>query len=62
MSKVETWHRRHAIQLAAQLPDGIEDARTIVRLIEELISSFLVKPEAKPKPLAVVPIRGDDCA
>ena len=60
MSKIESWHRRHAIQLAAQLPDGIEDARTIVRLVEELISRFLLEPEGSSKAtLSVVPIRDD---
>ncbi len=59
MSKIEQWHRRHAIQLAAQLPDGIEDARIIVRLVGELICDFLAEPEAKPRTISVVPIRSD---
>jgi len=31
MAKEEPWHRRHAIQLAAQLPDNQEDALIVLR-------------------------------
>jgi hypothetical protein len=51
-AKIESWHRRHAVMLASQLPDGIEDALIILRLITELVNDFLAQPEpgrpAKP--------------
>ena len=61
--KIETWHRRHAVMLASQLPDGIEDARIILRLATELVNDFLAEPEQPARPVAtVVSIRSDDCA
>jgi len=63
MAKIETWHRRHAVQLASQLPDDLDDARIIIRLTQELLDSFLAEPEQLTRPVAlVVPIRGDECA
>jgi hypothetical protein len=38
MKKTEPWDCRHAIQLAALLPEWTEDARTIVWLVGELIA------------------------
>ena len=38
------WHRRHAIQLAASLPENIDDARIVLRLAQELLDGFLAKP------------------
>jgi hypothetical protein len=37
MTKEETWHRRHAVMLAGQLPERIEDVRII------LLHLFLAK-------------------
>jgi hypothetical protein len=57
MSKIEPWHRRHALQLACQLPDGIDDALTILRLARELVEDFLIEPEGDCRPkIAIVPI------
>jgi hypothetical protein len=39
--KIEAWHRRHAIQVAASLPDGIEDALLVLELAKQLVESFL---------------------
>jgi hypothetical protein len=36
--------RRHAIQLAAQLPESEEDALAVLRLAETLVRSFLGGP------------------
>jgi hypothetical protein len=43
--KIGSWHRRHPIMLASQLPEGIEDARIILRLITELVNDFLAQDE-----------------
>ena len=42
--KEENWHRRHAIQLASQLPEGTEDALAVLRLAAELVTGFLSGP------------------
>jgi hypothetical protein len=57
-AKIESWHRRHAVMLASQLPEGIEDARIVLRLTTELVNDFLDQPEAErpAKPALVVPI------
>ena len=39
------WLRRQAVQIAAQLPDGREDALAILRYASELVTRFL---EADP--------------
>jgi hypothetical protein len=39
------WLRRQAVQIAAQLPDGRDDALAILRYASELVSRFL---EAEP--------------
>ena len=41
------WLRRQAVQLAAQLPDGRDDALAILRYASELVTGFL---EADPLP------------
>ena len=63
MAKIEAWHRRLAVQLASQLPDGVEDARIVIRLTQELLEGFLAPPEQPARPVAtVVSIRSDECA
>ena len=37
----EAWHRRHAIQIAAALPEQIDDALVVLALAQELVSGFL---------------------
>lgn len=44
--KENSWHRRHAIQLASQLPEGTEDAMIILRLMTQLVTDFLDTPGA----------------
>jgi len=41
----ELWLRRQALQIAAQLPDNIDDAMRIVRLVELLLRTF-VNPQS----------------
>jgi hypothetical protein len=63
MAKVEPLHRRHAVQLAAQLPEHPEDALIILRLVQQLVTDFLAEPEPTKKPApVVVRIGGDACA
>lgn len=37
----QNWHRRHAIQIAAQLPEGREDALLVLDLARKLVEEFL---------------------
>jgi hypothetical protein len=30
MAKIEQWHRRHALMIASQLPDGQDDALAVL--------------------------------
>ena len=41
MSDIEPWHRRHAVSLAAQLPDDMDDALLILTLTINLVADFL---------------------
>jgi hypothetical protein len=43
MSVEQGWHRRHAIQIAAALPENTEDARIVLKLVQELLDGFLDK-------------------
>jgi hypothetical protein len=38
---LEAWHRRQAIQIAAALPESIEDALIVLDLARELVEGFL---------------------
>ena len=61
--KENSSHRRHAIQLASQLPDGTEDAMIILRLMTQLVTDFLDAPEPAQKTAPVVVlIGGNECA
>lgn len=37
----EAWHRRHAVQIVAALPDDVEDALTVLSLARVLVMGFL---------------------
>jgi hypothetical protein len=54
--KIEHWHRRHALMLASQLPDGQDDALAVLECVRELLTAFLVDaPEpAKAKIVTLV--------
>lgn len=59
----ENWHKRHAMMLAGQLPENIEDVLVVLRLTTELVTGFLAGPEPAKKPVAtIVRIGGNDCA
>ncbi len=63
--KEQSWHRRHAIQLGAQLPEGKEDALMVIQALTRLVTlpGFWdgVEPETKPS-ATIVQIGGDECA
>lgn len=57
----ENWLRRHAIQIAAQLPESPEDAILVLELARQLVEGFL-KPQpaldrSLERPLAAEVIR-----
>lgn len=56
MSGNETWHRRHAVQIAAQLPENAKDALRVLELARELVEKFLAEEQdqtARPRPALV---------
>lgn len=54
MEMQDCWQRRHAIQIAAALPENIEDALLVLALATELVSGFLAG-----KPIAQRPLERD---
>jgi hypothetical protein len=48
---IEAWQRRHAIQIAAALPETREDALAVLELARELVESFLYAPQRPELPL-----------
>jgi hypothetical protein len=47
MKTTENWHSRHALMIASDLPDNIEDARAVLRLVSEIVEGFFAKPEQR---------------
>lgn len=47
----EAWHRRHAIQIAAALPETREDALTVLDLARELVENYLCPPHREAEAL-----------
>lgn len=47
MSGNENWQRRHAIQIAAQLPEDTRDALRVLELTRELVEGFLEGGQAR---------------
>lgn len=52
VSRYESWHRRHAVQIAAQLPENAEDALAVLELAKSLVESFW--SDSKPPNQAVL--------
>jgi hypothetical protein len=53
--KIESWHRRHAVIIASQLPDKEEDALAALEAARYLVTGFLAEPNAeKPTPVVVM--------
>jgi hypothetical protein len=44
----EAWQRRHAIQIAAALPENVEDALIVLDLARELVKGFLAGEAQRP--------------
>jgi hypothetical protein len=43
------WHKRHALMLASQLPDNADDARAVLREVQNIVDGWLhVAPEPVP--------------
>jgi hypothetical protein len=59
---MEVWHRRHALQIAMQLPEGTDDALLVLDAARQLVTGFLnaEKPQGavltlvSPKPVSDV--------
>jgi hypothetical protein len=47
-------HKRHALQLAAQLPERQEDALQVLKYLRELVEGFLAPDQPKRPTLVVV--------
>ena len=50
-SMQEAWHRKHAIQIAAALPETREDALAVLELARDLVDNFLYAPQRLEEPL-----------
>ncbi|WP_420971531.1 hypothetical protein [Bradyrhizobium sp. B120] len=60
--KIQPWHRRQAINVAAALPENDEDALIVLKLAGELVTNFLAEPEEAKRPATIVLIGGNECA
>jgi hypothetical protein len=47
--KIEHWHRRHAMSLASQLPDGLDDALAMPDCVREVVITFLQSNPPEPE-------------
>lgn len=57
--KIEQWHRRHAMVLAGQLPDGQADALAVLECLREIITTFLHADLPEPAKAPVVTLVRD---
>lgn len=57
MAKIETWHRRHAVMLASQLPEDTTDAKLVLQAVQELVETFLMQSPEGPPPDNVLTLR-----
>jgi hypothetical protein len=55
--KIEQWHRRHAIMLASQLPDGQDDALAVLDCVREIVVTFVHVDMPEPANAPVVMLR-----
>ena len=46
------WHKRHAVMLAAQLPEDPADAKIVLVAMQELMETFLREGGAEEAPRA----------
>jgi hypothetical protein len=47
----DAWHRRHAIQIAAALPETREDALIVLEMARVLVEGYLFAPQPPELPL-----------
>ena len=59
MATEESWHRRHAVMLASQLPDHPQDALIILGLVKRIVEDFLAEPEPAQAPNNVLALVRD---
>jgi hypothetical protein len=45
---IEHWHRRHALTIAGQPPDGRGDALAVLKCVTELVETFLTSDTPEP--------------
>lgn len=51
----ENWHKRHALQLASQLPENASDANAIIRELQHLVNTWLhVEPAQAPSKIVAL--------
>lgn len=50
MSNATSWHKRQALQIAAQLPEDVADARAILGHVQDLVSFFFEGPPPTSPP------------
>jgi hypothetical protein len=44
------WHRRHALVIAGQLPEDPADAEMVLKALQELVETFLMRvPNQEPE-------------
>ena len=48
MIQEEAWHRRHAIHIAAQLPEKPENALIVLRAATRLVVDFVIEDDPAP--------------
>ncbi len=56
MKLMETWHRRQALILVAQLPEPIEDAKLVLQAMQDLVDNYLIEVPAPPRLTNVLPL------
>jgi hypothetical protein len=52
------WHKRHALNLASQLPENASDANEVIRELQHLVDTWLHAAE-EPLPSKVVTLVRD---
>jgi hypothetical protein len=53
------WHRRHALSLAAKLPEGQGDAVAVLECVRELVATFLQSDTPEPAKATIVTLVRD---
>ncbi len=57
--KIEHWHRRQALMIASQLPDGPADALAVLECVRELVVTFLQSDAPEPARAAIITLVRD---